>query len=109
MKPPQPQRSSYIAPERSDNDYVQTPKSIISDYRVDKSKGKNTIFKESPKRVDKSASKYSQDPKIEPKERKNTFVKQSNKKLMITALSNACLPGELNRKEREKLTEIIER
>ena len=48
MKPPsQPQRSSYIGSERDkvDNDYLQTPKSIVSDYRVDKSKGKNTIFR----------------------------------------------------------------
>jgi len=77
---------------------MQTPKTVHSEYRNDKSKGKRTIFRESPKKTDKSASKYSQEPKIEPKERKNTFIKQSNKKLMITAISNVCLPGELNRK-----------
>lgn len=67
MKPPQqPQRSSYVVQERdrTELDYQQTPKTINSEYRVDKSKGKGTIFRESPKRTDKSASKYSQDPKI---------------------------------------------
>jgi hypothetical protein len=27
---------------------------------------------------------------------------------MTNAISNACLPGELNRKEREKLLEVLE-
>ena len=27
---------------------------------------------------------------------------------MITAITNVCLPGELNRKDREKLVEVIE-
>jgi hypothetical protein len=48
--------------------------------------------------VERSLSKYSQEPRIEPKERKNKFQKQSNKKLMISALSSVCLPGDLNRK-----------
>ena len=70
MKPPQPQRASYVVPldkDRNDIEYQQTPKTVVSEHRIDKSKGKNTIFRESPKRADKSASKYSQDPKIEPK------------------------------------------
>lgn len=68
MRPPQPHRASYIAPiEKQKNDYdyhqasyQQTPKTINSSNRGDKSRGKNTIFRESPQRPDKSASKYSQ-------------------------------------------------
>lgn len=49
-----------------------------------------------------------QEPKIEPKERKNSFNRQSNKKLMINAITYVCFPGELNRKERERLVEVLE-
>ena len=49
MKPPQhPPRSSYLINNQRDrdrdSDYQQTPKTITSEYRIDKSKGKNTIF-----------------------------------------------------------------
>lgn len=44
MRPPQqPQRSSYLMNQEKD-DY-QTPKTINSEYRLDKSKGKGTIFR----------------------------------------------------------------
>jgi hypothetical protein len=46
--------------------------------------------------------------KIEPKDRKNSFTRQSNKKQMINAITYVIFPGELNRKERERLMDIIE-
>ena len=48
MKQPlqQPPRSNYMfANQDKDSDYQQTPKTVNSQYRADKSKGKNTIFR----------------------------------------------------------------
>jgi hypothetical protein len=47
------------------------------------------------------------EPKIEPKDRKYSFTRQSNKKLMINAITYVCFPGELNRKDRERLTDVL--
>lgn len=72
-----------------------TPKTITSTRKS----GRSNIFAESPGR-EKSSSKIGQDTKIEVRGPKHSFSKQSNKKLMITAITYVCLPGELNRKER---------
>jgi hypothetical protein len=80
---------------------LKTPKSILSENNRGKSNGKTpnifTIENDPPR--DKSSNKYSE-PKIEPKDRKNSFTRQSNKKLMINAITHVIFPGELNRKER---------
>ncbi len=35
-------------------------------------------------------------------------MKQSNKKMMMNAITNVCLPGDINKREREKLIDILE-
>lgn len=86
----------------------KTPKTIYSENNRGKSNGKNTnIFTIDNEGREKSCNKYTE-PKIEPKDRKNSFTRQSNKKLMINAITHVIFPGELNRKERERLIDIIE-
>jgi hypothetical protein len=76
----------------------RTPKSMLADNRG-KSQNKNpnifAIENQNPR--EKSGAKLTE-PKIEPKDRKNSFTKQSNKKLMINAITYVCFPGELNRR-----------
>lgn len=77
----------------------RTPKSILSENKG-KSTNRNNIFQgESPQPREKSTNKLMK-PEIDVKDRKNSFTKQSNKKLMINAITYVCFPGELNKKER---------
>ena len=84
-----------------------TPQTTQTNKGKDKSMTRTNIFSDSPGR-ERTPNKYNQKPKIEPKERKNTVQKQSNKKMMMNAITYTCLPGQLNKKEREKLLDVLE-
>lgn len=85
----------------------RTPKTTMSERRPKSSQKGSNIFAAESQFREKSATR-GLEPKIEPKERKHSFARQSNKKLLVNAITYVCFPGELNRKERERLIEVLE-
>lgn len=86
---------------------IRTPKTIMSQHRPKSTQKNSNIFAAQSQYREKSATRVNE-PKIEPKDRKYSFTRQSNKKLMINAITYVCFPGELNRKDRERLIDVLE-